>query len=153
MTFGRLAVFLILILLLTACAPEAQSPSVSPGQEAPPSLAPTVQPSPSPSASPLNVDSPSLSVDSMGDVQCDGGATSGSSDYAAGAGGGLPDIEQATRALHGVLPSDEVTIAAERSAVRRDGRVIFIGWWVKSSAGGWLLSTFVNCGDSGIGFD
>jgi hypothetical protein len=65
----------------------------------------------------------------------------------------LPDVEQATRALHGVLPSDRVAVDAERSAVRRDGRVIFTGWWFKSSTGGWRLSSFVICGDSGIGID
>ena len=154
---ATLRLALLLLIVLAACAPEAPSASARGAGESPPATeVPYLEPSsPKPSASTVAgpSDSPSPSVDPIGDVQCAGGATSGSSDYAAGTGGGLPDIEQATRALSGVLPSDDVVVDAERSAVRRDGRVIFIGWWFESSTGGWLLSTFVNCGDSGIGFD
>jgi hypothetical protein len=150
---ATLRLALLLLIVLAACTPEAPSASARGAGESPPATAaPLLEPSsPKPSASTVAV--PSESRDPIGDVQCAGGATSGSSDYAAGTGGGLPDIEQATRALYGVLPSDDVVVETERSAVRRDGRVIFIGWWSKSSAGGWLLSTFVNCSDSGIGFD
>lgn len=144
---------IVAVFLLAACASEVRSPAAEAGSKPPPSSTPTRELSASPATDPSPLADVPRSIDPIGDVQCDGGATSGSTDYAADAGAGLTDIEEATRALRGVLPSDDVVVDAERTAVRRDGRVTFIGWWVESPTGGWRLSSFVACGDSGIGFD
>ena len=74
----------------------------------------------------------------------------GTADYSPGVGGGVADLEAATRALDGVLSTDEILVAGDRSGIRRDDRTIFTGWWFQSTTGGWLLSTFNACGDSGI---
>jgi hypothetical protein len=143
----RLLIALIVIFVAGACVQAAQSPVSSPSPLSP-SPSPSEEPSRPLTASPSL--EPSASADPIGELQCEGGATAGSNDYAAGAGGGLATVEAATRVLPGVLGTDQVVVAGERSAVRRDGRTLFTGSWARSSTGGWLLGSFTICGGSGI---
>jgi hypothetical protein len=143
----RLLIFLIVILIAAACVQAAQSPVPT----APPT-APVPGESDKPSGPPTASASipPSASADAIGELQCEGGATAGTNDYAEGPSGGLATVEAATRALPGVIATDEIVVAGERSAVRRDGRTVFTGEWLQSSTGGWLLGSFAICGGSGI---
>ncbi len=45
--------------------------------------------------------------------------------------------------------SDVIGVEADRTAVIRDGRTIWIGSWF-DALGGWLLSGAIACGDAGI---
>ena len=139
----------VAVVLVSGCGSEAQSP--------PPATTSSSHRTAANSASPrVEIQEPALSatpaesVDPIGDVECTGGATTGSNDYPAGIEGGAATVEGGTRALPGVLPTDEVVVAGERVGVVRDGRVIFTSWWSESSTGNWLLVTFVVCGDAGI---
>jgi hypothetical protein len=140
----------VLSLVLSACSSAVGSPgssSASPSAVPPSGPANSLEPSlppPTPSASPT----PAATV---GDIECPGSATGGDIDYVADADGGLPDLEAATRALRGILQSDQVAIDDHRSAVIRNGRIVFSGSWFQSRTGGWLLSSFSACGDAHIG--
>jgi hypothetical protein len=114
------------------------SPTPAPSDGSP---GPSGDPSPAPSATPLAI---------VGDIQCSGGGTTGDIDYVADVGGGLPDLEAATRALRGVLGTDVIAIEGNRSGVVRAGRVVATGEWFRSTTRGWLLSSLSACGDAGI---
>jgi len=123
----------VVALIAIACAPE--------------------RPVPSPSASALAqaTPSPTSTVSALDEFRCESETTvTGTADYSPEVGGGVADLEAATRALDGVLSTDEIQVAGDRSGVRRDDRTIFVGRWFQSTTGGWLLSTFNACGDSGI---
>lgn len=100
-------------------------------------------PSATPSATPLDV---------VADIQCTGSTVGGDIDYVEGATGGLPDLASATRALRGVMWTDQVAVDGDHSGVVRDGRSVFNGSWFESATGGWLLFSFSACGDAGISF-
>jgi hypothetical protein len=137
------------VVVVSGCGSEAPSPPASTTSSSHGTAAQSASPR-------LGIQEPALSatpaesVDPIGDVECTGGATTGSNDYPAGIEGGAPTVEGGMRALQGVLPTDEIVVAADRAGVVRDGRTIFISWWSESSTGNWLLVTFVVCGDAGI---
>ena len=144
-----LLVIAALSLIVSACSSVAGSPRPSlalPSASPTPapsdgSPGPSGDPSPAPSATPLAI---------VGDIQCSGGGTTGDIDYVADVGGGLPDLEAATRALRGVLGTDVIAIEGNRSGVVRAGRVVATGEWFRSRTRGWLLSSLSACGDAGI---
>jgi hypothetical protein len=147
----RTCLAILLAILVAGCGSEAASPAA--GASATSGPANSVATSPSPIAETPDATetaSPAASLDPIGDVECSGGATSGSNDYPAGIEGGVATVDEGMRALQGLLSSDQIVVVAERAAVVRDGRTIFVSWWSESSTGGWLLTTFVVCGDAGI---
>ena len=124
-------------------APSATPPPV-PSQVAgspEPSTPPTPSPSPTPSASPIT---------GIDEIECTGSTNVGNIDWVQGASGGLPDLDQATRALRGLRAADQIVIEDSRSAVVRAGRTVFTGHWFRSASGGWLLMSYEACGDAGI---
>ena len=142
-----IAAFTIIVAACSASPAASDAPSASPDpvsprpSQGPVSLEPSATPPPSPS--------PTTQA-AFGEIECSGGATTGDIDYGEDPGGGPADVEAATRALRGVLGSDQVSIEGDRSAVVRDGRVVATGSWFRSKTGGWLISSFSACGDAGI---
>ena len=139
----------LIAVLIVACStgasssPSIAAPSASPPPATPSAERPSDAPVATPSADPTpDPSSPALPV---GEIECDSG-TGGNFDYVTNdVDGGLADVVVATRAVPGVLLSDEIASDGNRTSAYRDGHIVFSASWMETTAGLWVLSSFSAC--------